>query len=212
MLTLEKIYQTLHAYYGNLDWWPAETAFEVVVGAILTQNTAWANVEKALANFEEDLSPERILSLDSEELEEIIRPAGYFRQKARYLKSVTEWFMPYEGDLDRIKNRPLSEVRSELLQVYGVGNETADSILLYAFDLPTFVVDAYTMRLFRRIPIDAGQTYRAIQDHCHKVLPRDVDLYKNFHALIVQVGKDYCKKKMACSGCPLGGICQKIEG
>lgn len=209
---LEKMLQTLYVHYGDLNWWPAETPFEVVVGAILTQNTAWFNVEKALANFEGDLTPKRILELDTEAIGEIIRPAGYYKQKARYLKAVTAWFMIYRNDPDRIKDRPLSDLRSELLQIYGVGNETADSILLYAFDLPTFVVDAYTLRVFKRFPIEAGKTYMEVKTFCEDQLPRDVNLYKNFHAMIVQVGKDHCKKKMVCDGCPLGETCQKIEG
>ncbi len=210
MRKLEKIYHTLYSHYGDLDWWPADTPFEVVVGAVLTQNTAWTNVEKAIECFEGDLSAERILDLPMEELEEIIRPAGFYRQKAQYLKAVTEWFLGYDGDIDLIKSRPLADIRSELLQVRGVGNETADSILLYAFDFPTFVVDAYTMRLFGRFPLDAGKTYIEVKNFCERELPQDAEVYKHFHALIVQNGKDHCKKKMACAGCPLEGECGKL--
>jgi endonuclease-3 related protein len=210
MLKLKTIYQTLYSYYGDLQWWPADTAFEVIVGAVLTQNTAWTNVEKAIRQFDGGLSPERIIDLPAEKLQEIIRPAGYFRQKSQYLKAVTEWFMSYDCDEALIKRHSLSDVRSELLQVRGVGNETADSILLYAFNFPTFVVDAYTMRLFRRFPIDAGTTYMEVKDFCESTLPRKADDYKHFHALIVQNGKDFCKKKMACTGCPLEQLCEKV--
>jgi endonuclease-3 related protein len=117
--------------------------------------------------------------------------------------------MTYNCDLDLIKNHPLPDIRSELLRVRGVGNETADSILLYAFDFPTFVVDAYTLRLFSRIPIHAGKTYMKVKKFCEDKLPRDAEIYNHFHALIVQNGKEYCKKKPDCQGCPLYGICKK---
>jgi endonuclease-3 related protein len=183
----------------------------VIVGAILTQNTSWTNVEKAIERFEGILSPERILDLPPEELQEIIRPAGFFRQKSQYLKAFTEWFMSYNGDLKLIKRRPLPDIRSELLRVRGVGNETADSILLYAFGFPSFVVDAYTMRFFRRFPIDAGKTYMEIKNFCEAELPQEVELYSLFHALIVHNCKEHCKKKMACTGCPLEELCEKIN-
>ena len=211
MTILEKIYQILISHYGDLCWWPADTPFEVIVGTILTQNTAWSNVEKALKRFDGDLSPERIMELPIEELQEIIRPAGFFRQKSEYLKAATEWFMSYDCDINLIKSCPLSDIRSELLQVRGVGNETADSILLYGFDFPTFVVDAYTMRLFKRFPIDAGTTYMEVKNYCEKELPRDAELYNHFHALIVHNGKEHCKKKMECAGCPLEENCKKAS-
>ncbi|MGI6333688.1 MAG: endonuclease III domain-containing protein [Saccharofermentanales bacterium] len=206
---LKKIYQTLCAHYGDLDWWPADTPFEVMVGAVLTQNTAWTNVEKAFQGFDGHLSPERILNLPMEELQRIIRPAGFYKQKSQYLKAVTKWFMRYDCDINAIKNRPLPDIRSELLQVRGIGNETADSILLYAFDFPTFVVDAYTMRLFERFPVDAGKTYMEVKSFCETELPRDKEVYGHFHALIVHNGKEHCKKKMDCAGCPLKTSCKK---
>lgn len=209
MQSLEKIYQTLYSHYGDLRWWPADTPYEVIVGAILTQNTAWTNVEKAIRRFDGDLLPERILDLPLEELQEIIRPAGYYRQKSQYLKAVTEWFLSYDCDIDAIRSRPLPDIRSELLQVRGVGNETADSILLYAFDFPTFVVDAYTMRFFRRFPIDAGKTYMEVKNYCEAELPQDAELYNHFHALIVLNAKEHCKKKTDCIGCPLVELCEK---
>lgn len=166
-------------------------------------------MEKAIQRFDGDLAPERILTLPMDELQEIIRPAGFFRQKSQYLKAVTQWFMNYDCNIELIKNRPLPEIRSELLQVRGVGNETADSILLYAFGFPTFVVDAYTMRFFKRFPVDAGKTYMEVKNFCEAELPRDTKLYSHFHALIVQNGKEYCKKKMDCAGCPLEELCEK---
>ncbi len=210
MTKLEAIYQKLYSRYGELHWWPADSPFEVMVGAVLTQNTAWTNVEKAIGRFDGDLSPERILSLPAEELEEIIRPAGFFRQKAQYLKAVSGWFVSHDCDVDAIKKRPMREIRSELLKLRGVGNETADSILLYAFNLPSFVVDAYTVRLFARFPVDAGKTYMEVKNYCEAELPLDAELYNRFHALIVQNAKACCKKKADCEGCPLKKICKKI--
>jgi endonuclease-3 related protein len=211
MNKLQKIYNTLYSHYGNLNWWPAVTPFEVIVGTILTQNTAWSNVEKAIERFEGDLSPERVMSLSMEELQEIIRPAGFFRQKAQYLKAVTKWFMSYDCNIDKIRECSLSDIRLELLKVRGVGNETADSILLYALCLPSFVVDAYTMRFFRRFPIDAGNTYMEVKNYCEKELPSDIEVYNRFHALIVHNGKEHCKKKAECAGCPLEKYCKKIS-
>lgn len=163
---LVNIYQTLYARYGNLRWQPADTPFEVIVGAILTQNTAWTNAEKAMNRFDGNLSAEQILNLPAEEIQEIIRPAGFYRQKSQYLKAAAEWFMSYTCDPDLIKSRSLPEIRSELLRVRGIGNETADSILLYAFNFPVFVVDAYIMRFFRRFPVDAGKAYMEVQIFC----------------------------------------------
>lgn len=207
--SLSEIYNTLFSHYGDLRWWPADTPYEVMVGAILTQNTAWTNVEKAIGQFDGDLTPERIKNLSLEELQDLIRPAGFYKQKSQYLKALTEWFMGYDCDVKRIQNLNLSDVRKELLGVHGVGNETADSILLYAFHFPTFVVDAYTMRLFKRYPLDAGTTYAQVKKFIESKIPADVLMYNRFHALIVQNGKEHCKKKALCEGCPLESSCKK---
>lgn len=209
MRSLETIYQTLYAHYGDLHWWPADSTFEVMVGAVLTQNTAWTNVEKAMRQFKGELSPERIVQLSSDELEAIIRPAGFYRQKAQYLKAVSAWFLRYDADPKRVRSGSPEVIRSELLAVRGVGNETADSILLYAFDFPSFVVDAYTMRLFQRIPLAAGNKYMEIKRFCEAQLPTDAVLYNRFHALIVENAKEHCRKKPICVGCPLANMCAK---
>ena len=143
---LLSIYEALLAHYGELHWWPAETPYEMMVGAVLTQNTAWGNVEKAIANFGGSLSPEDVANANLAELTKIIRPAGFFNQKAAYLKAVTEWFAKYGYDVPAVQKEPLTKLRTELLSTKGVGQETADAILLYAFGFPTFVVDAYTVR------------------------------------------------------------------
>ena len=206
-MTLTSIYDALFARYGNLSWWPAKTPYEVIVGAVLTQNTAWGNVEKAIANFADSLSPERVMSLDIDSLIDIIRPAGFFNQKAAYLKEVTAWFGRYGFDVSAVRKLPLTQARAELLAVRGIGNETADSILLYAFGFPSFVVDAYTMRLLSRLPIDAGKGYESVRAYFESSLPRDVEIYNNFHALIVMNAKEHCRKKPVCSGCALSEMC-----
>jgi endonuclease-3 related protein len=201
------IYEALFARYGELNWWPAKTPYEVVVGAILTQNTAWSNVEKALANFDGDVSPEAVARAGLAELAEMIRPAGSFNQKAAYLKAATAWFAGYGCDAPAVRREPFEKLRAELLATKGVGPETADSILLYAFGFPTFVVDAYTVRLCERYPLDAGKDYAAVKAFFEDALPRSAELYNNFHALIVINAKEHCRKKPSCAGCPLHERC-----
>jgi endonuclease-3 related protein len=203
------IYKTLLAHYGNPNWWPARTPYEVIVGAVLTQNTAWGNVEKAIANFGDDLTPKRVIGASFDELTELIRPAGFFNQKAGYLKAVTEWFQGYRFRVSAVKRESLEKIRRELLAVKGVGPETADSILLYAFGFPSFVVDAYTVRLCGRYPIDAGEGYEAVKSYFEANLPESAEVYNNFHALIVVNAKEHCRKKPICAGCPLGRRCGK---
>ena len=212
MSKILSIYETLYAHYGNLHWWPAKTPYEVMVGAVLTQNTAWSNVEKAIANFDGALSPEAIINLGMPDLAEIIRPAGFFNQKAAYLKEMTRWFSGYGFDVSTIQREPPEKLRSELLAVKGIGKETADSILLYAFGFPTFVVDAYTVRLCGRYPIDVGKGYDAVKAYFENNLPRSTDIYNNYHALIVINGKNHCRKKPECNGCPLGDTCGRPHG
>jgi endonuclease-3 related protein len=205
-----ELYQTLRAHYGDLHWWPAKTPYEVIVGAVLTQNTAWSNVEKAIANFGGELSPEYILNADMPELTDIIRPAGFFNQKAVYLKAVTAWFAGYGFDAAAVRREPPDKVRAELLSVKGVGKETADSTLLYAFNFPVFVVDAYTIRLCGRVPISAGNGYDAVKAYFEANLPHSEEVYNNFHALIVINAKEHCRKrKPLCGGCPLNERCGK---
>ncbi|MCL1832808.1 MAG: endonuclease III domain-containing protein [Oscillospiraceae bacterium] len=208
------IYETLLVRYGQLNWWPtirrdppAETPYEVIVGAVLTQNTAWRNVEKALANFGAKLSPQAVSDMELAELSEIIRPAGFFNQKSVYLKSVTAWFAQYGFDVQKVREKSLEDVRAELLSVKGVGKETADSILLYAFGFPSFVVDAYTMRFCGRYPIDAGTGYDAVKKYFEAHIPASSAVYNNYHALIVINAKEHCRKKPLCSGCPLADTC-----
>jgi len=211
-MSIEEVYQTLAAHYGDLRWWPAETAYEVIVGAVLTQNTAWHNVEKAIANFGggDLLSPQFVRDVDPIRLAAIIHPAGFYNQKTLYLKAVTEWFEQYSYDVDVVREQPLDSLRRELLAVKGIGQETADSILLYAFGFATFVVDAYTTRLCARYGIDAGKKYDAVKAYFEANLPRCADVYNNYHAYIVMLGKDFCRKtRPLCDTCPLTEMCVK---
>jgi endonuclease-3 related protein len=208
--TLISIYETLFAHYGDLHWWPAKTPYEVILGAVLTQNTAWGNVEKAIANFGGRLSPEAVAGAGFAELTEMIRPAGFFNQKAGYLKAVTAWFAKYGYDASAVRREPLVKLRADLLGIKGIGQETADSILLYAFEFPTFVVDAYTARLCARYPLDAGKGYAAMKACFEDSLPRSAEIYNRFHALIVVNGKEHCRKKPVCAGCPLSSTCGRV--
>jgi endonuclease-3 related protein len=206
---IQSIYDALFAHYGDLHWWPAETPYEIIVGAVLTQNTAWSNVEKAIKGFGDNLTLEFIANIEIAELAKIIRPAGFFNQKSAYLKAVTEWYFRYNYNAAAVRKQPLEKLRAELLAVKGVGQETADSILLYAFGFPTFVVDAYTNRLCARYPIPAGKNYAEVKAYFEKHIPKSAEIYNNFHALIVINAKEHCRKKPQCEGCPLGGECKK---
>jgi endonuclease-3 related protein len=203
------IYEALFSRYGDLNWWPAATAYEVIVGAVLTQNTAWGNVEKALAGFGGNLSPEAVANAALAQLSETIRPAGFFNQKARYLKAVTAWFAGYGYDVAAVKREPLEKLRTELLMTKGIGQETADSILLYAFGFATFVADAYTARLCERYPIEVGKGYAPLKAYFEANLPPSAKVYNNFHALIVINGKEHCRKKPVCTACPLIERCER---
>jgi endonuclease III related protein len=205
---LSAAYRRLFDAFGPQHWWPGQSPFEVMVGAVLTQNTSWRNVERAIVNLRQAdlLEPRALYDVPVAELEELIRPAGYFRVKARRLHSLVEFVVErYGGSLDAMFQAGLAELRRQLLDVHGIGPETADSILLYAGSLPSFVVDAYTHRVFARHGwIDFDADYHQIQDYVQGVLPQDVALYNEFHALLVRLGKDYCRKtNPKCAACPL---------
>jgi len=206
-LSLLEIFNRLLECFGPLHWWPADTPFEMCVGAILTQNTAWTNVEKAIMALKRAgiMTPETLHNSYPEQLAQLIRPAGYFNVKTRRLKDFTAWlFLNHQGSLDRMFAGNWQELRADLLRVRGIGPETADSILLYAGNKPTFVVDAYTRRLFRRLgllPEAAG--YDDTRALFMKNLPEDVPLFNEYHAQIVEQCKRFCRARPLCSGCPL---------
>lgn len=211
---LLKIYQRLHEAFGPQYWWPAKTRFEVIVGAILTQNTNWGNVEKALDN----LKAKKLLSccalhhLPHEQLVALIRPAGYFNVKAKRLKNFTHFlFKEYNGDLKKMGRQPLEVLRHQLLGVNGIGPETADSILLYAFEKPIFVVDAYTKRmLYRHNLVAKDADYHQIQDLFTHCFDSDTAFFNEYHALIVRLGKEFCRPKPLCEACVLNNVCYSL--
>ncbi|MEW6103168.1 MAG: endonuclease III domain-containing protein [bacterium] len=209
--TLEKIYNLLYNTFSDMNWWPGETQFEIIVGAILTQNTAWKNVEKAIENLKREnlLSPGKMNEIPEEKLANVIKPSGFYNQKAKKLKAFINFlFLRYSGSLEKLFEKGLFFLRNELLSIHGIGNETADSILLYAGNKPIFVVDAYTKRILARHRIiDEKATYNAIQSIFMENLPKDVFLFNNYHALLVKVGKDFCKKtNPLCKRCPLNEV------
>ncbi len=208
---LLNVYERLRAHHGPQGWWPAETPFEMAIGAILTQATAWANVVRAIANLKAAaaLSSAALAALPEEELAALIRPAGYFRAKARKLKAFVGVLMDeYGGDLARLLALPTAQLRERLLAIYGVGPETADSIALYAGGHPLFVVDAYTRRLFCRLGlVDERVTYDGLQALFADHLPAAAPLFNEYHALIVRHGKDVCQKRPRCAACVLADLC-----
>jgi len=195
-------------HFGPLDWWPGESPFEIVVGAILTQNTAWTRVETAIGNLHaaDLLQAKRLAAISREELEEMIRPAGTFRVKAAYLANVLDWLVgDYDGDVEAALRGDTTAKRAELLALRGVGRETADSILCYAGGHATFVVDAYTRRILANHGLWTGrEDYDVIREWCEARLPRDADVLNEFHAQVVKVGKEFCRpRRPRCSECPL---------
>jgi endonuclease-3 related protein len=204
---LLKIYELLNGYFGDLHWWPADDPFEVMVGAILTQNTAWTNVEKAIKALREKrfLSPATLFDMPEDELAQIIRPSGYYRVKAGRLKAFVRFVMTeYSGNVETIQDEPLLRLRNKLLDIKGIGQETADSMLLYACRKPIFVSDAYTKRILVRHGLIGKDTdYHSIQALFMKHLRPDVSFFNQYHALIVNTGKIFCRKEPQCARCPL---------
>jgi endonuclease-3 related protein len=208
---IRKMYRLLERHFGDLGWWPARSAFEVVVGAILTQNTAWSNVEKAIdrLRLKRLLSPAKIVSMRTSRLACLIRPAGYYRIKARRLKEISRFIISEcRGELRKLRKADTGKLRRKFLAVKGVGPETADSILLYALKKPVFVVDAYTKRIFSRHGLTSEDaSYDEVRSFVHSYFPQDERALNQFHALLVETAKGFCKKrKPVCEKCPLNGV------
>jgi len=208
---LMRYFAAMSQNLGPMRWWPARTPFEVIVGAILTQNTSWGNVERAIANLRsaQMLTPSAIAAARMARLAALVRPSGYFRQKAKKLKAFVRFLQrEYGGSLKRMFETPTEILREKLLSVHGIGPETADSILLYAGKHAVFVVDAYTHRIFGRHGITNGEPeYENVRALVEAALPRDSQLFNEFHALVVNTGKNWCRKKEPrCAECPLGSL------
>lgn len=207
---LQDSYRKLLNHYGEQAWWPADDSFEILIGAILTQNTAWSNVEKAIANLKQHglCDSQALAEIDPQALAPIIRPSGYFNQKAERLVRFSRWYLEQGGFL-ALRRMPMDKLRRLLLTVNGIGDETADDMLLYAFAKPSFVIDAYTRRLLSRLGlVKENLGYARLQLEFHRELDEDVELYQQYHALIVSHAKQHCRKQPLCPGCPLRSDCQ----
>jgi endonuclease-3 related protein len=221
------IYKILKNNLGDKNWWPVDInyhkknntdpRFEIIIGTILTQNTSWLNVEKALENLKANnfFEIKKIYDLNLQKIRKLIKPSGFFNQKADRIKNIAKYlYENYNADLDIFFNREIYVIRKELLSLNGIGPETADSILLYSGNLPIFVVDAYTRRLCNRVPLRVNDKYKEIQNFFEKELNNyyskdDITkIYNELHSLIVNLGKKYCKKKPKCKGCPLVNLCK----
>jgi len=206
---LLRVFQSLLEAYGPQDWWPGETAFEVMIGAILTQNTAWSNVEKAIANLKQAdiFSASALLDASHDQVAQLIRPSGYFNIKTDRLKQLCE-FLQRQGGENALRKLETLKLRKLLLSVKGVGPETADDMLLYAFHRPVFVIDAYTRRLFSRLAMVGGdEPYEVLRAGFESALEADVELFNEYHALIVCHAKNFCNTKPKCNGCSLANRC-----
>lgn len=204
------IYNALFEHFGYRNWWPGDSPFEVIVGAILTQNTAWTNVERAIDNLKGQglLEPKRMYQADLESLAELVKPTGYFNQKAKKLKAFLKvLFTEYGGSLDKLFELDIFTMRRELLAIWGIGEETADSIILYAAEKPTFVVDAYTKRIFTRKGIVQNNArYSDIKELFECNIKREVKLFNDYHAQLVALGKSFCRKTPLCADCPIRAL------
>ncbi len=206
------IYESLLSAYGPQQWWPGSTPFEVIVGAILTQRVAWSNVEKAIVSLKEAglMDPQRLDKAQLPEIAALIRPSVYYNTKAKKLRAFTRFLAErYNGDLKQLLYLDLPSLRAELLSVHGIGEETADAIILYAAGKPSFVVDAYTKRILSRLGlIEERESYRAVRNLFMENLPLDLSLYNEYHALLVRHGKERCRSQVPlCLGCPLEEPC-----
>lgn len=212
---LMEIHDTLLNHYGPQGWWPAHTAPETIMGAILVQHAGWQNVEKAIANLKAGglLDFERIDAMDAARLAEMIRPAGMPKIKAKRLKALARWLGGWHDfDLDSLLATPMEALREDLLTVKGIGPETADCILLYAAKKPSFVVDTYTWRILtRHLLAEPECDYDELKELFESSLPPDVSLFNEFHALLVEVGKKHCKPAAACQSCPLEHLEHRVE-
>jgi endonuclease-3 related protein len=210
---LTELYRLLFAFHGPQHWWPADSPFEVIVGAILTQSAAWSNVEKAILNLKNAgaLSPDAIRDLPPEELGRLVYPSGYYNAKALKLKAFAGYLRDsHQDSLDSLFSLDVPKLRNDLLAVHGVGPETADSIILYAGRKPVFVIDAYTQRIIDRLGLaPEGKDYSDYQRLFMENLPVDEQLFNEYHALLVRHGKEVCKKAPLCDGCCLSELCPR---
>lgn len=213
-ITIPEVYHRLFAANGRQHWWPGDSRFEIMVGAVLTQNTAWTNVEKAIANLKRAgaLSPRAIVNTHPGRLAAWLKPSGYFNVKARRLREFCKWLVA-RGGIRRLGRFPTAELRTALLEVHGIGPETADDMLLYAFKRPVFVIDAYTRRVFARLGIvDGSEGYEELRRLFEQTLGPDVAVFNEYHGLIVRHGKEICRTRPRCGACCLASVCPSKAG
>lgn len=201
------VFNTLEQHYGYFDWWQREEPYEIVLGAILVQNTNWKNAEKALINLSDKLDPSSVAEMGLDDLAQKIRSSGYYNQKAIKLKAVTEWFSKYQYDMSVVREQDKDKLRKELLEVKGIGGETADAILVYAIGKPSFVIDAYARRIFTRNGLDVPKSYEKFRSLMESVIPLDTKKYGHYHGLLVEHGQQFCNPKPKCQDCPLNDTC-----
>ncbi len=210
VLRLPELYSNLRKHFGHQGWWPAQTRDEIIIGAILTQQTSWKNVEKAITNLKGEglIDLESIRKARAHSIERCIRPSGFYRQKAAHLKNFAEYVHSNYKSIDTMLSKDSGELREELLSIRGIGKETADSIMLYAAGKHMFVIDAYTRRITSRIyDSDPKIPYDELRFDISGSIPEDLDMYKDFHAQFVELGKNYCKTKPLCNECPVKSYC-----
>ncbi|GAA4903434.1 endonuclease [Ferrimonas pelagia] len=204
---VEDVFRRLKAHFGCFEWWLNAPAYEVMLGAVLVQNTNWRNADKALINLAEHRDPAAIARLPLAALAALIRPSGYYNQKAAKLKALTRWYARYGYELARVQRVDLTVLRQELLAIKGIGPETADAILVYAIGKPSFVIDAYARRLFSRNGLTVPKDYHRFQALIEAAIPRDNAVYAYYHGLIVEHGQAYCRPTPRCDACPLRSTC-----
>lgn len=208
---INSVFAMLAQHFGEFSWWQSESPYHVMVGAVLTQNTNWGNVDKALTNLGQQLDPERILHMPQAELAELIRPSGYYNQKAIKLQALTQWYKNYSFDIQKVRSESLLTLREQLLAIKGIGGETADAILVYALHKPSFVIDAYTRRIFSRIGLDVPLKYDDFRLKIESSITRDYKSYAYLHGLMVEHAKTFCTKSSPrCDACPLRTICHFV--
>lgn len=208
-VTYHMIYERLFEHFGEQNWWPADTILEMLISSILVHNTSWRNVEKALASLKPYLTSKQLEKLSTDEIASLIRSSGYYNIKAKRIKFFLSWFRTYGYEVNRIKKLDKMVLRRELLHLNGIGRETADVMLLYAFDKPVFVTDAYARRIFYRLGWDVPSAYDTVRDRVEMELGSDLYIYQEFHALLVEHAKTFCRAKPLCSKCPLLSVCDQ---
>jgi endonuclease-3 related protein len=202
------VFHSLEEHYGWFDWWPTSDPYQIMMGAILVQNTNWKNAEKALDNLGKTIAPQQVADMELATLAQAIRSSGYYNQKALKLKAMTQWFADYNYDIQAVRAKDTEVLRKQLLAVKGIGGETADAILVYAIGKASFVIDAYARRIFERNGLVVPKSYEKFRDLMEAVIPPNTKTYGYYHGLLVEHGQQFCHPKPKCEQCPLVDQCK----